>query len=330
MNRVFISYRSADGKKDADRLCADLSRLYGADQIFFDKQDLRGGMAWRSAIEQALGTRPVVLLLITPALLDEQHPEGGRRIDRDDDPIVSEMRTARASGAIIVPLLTEGTLMPPMRDWPAALRFIPEAHALKLRTDDWADDVDRIVEDLTRHGIAPPRSGPVPQPLLQAPPGQPLHRSVLQRVQRAFMWVGAFFVALIVLAIVFDDDSNDLLGTWQSIDAQGRALSVHIDRQGEEFVLTSDPVPVNRDLGWQAYAQRLRAQGIALDRLVYTARGPWNPQLLEGPMEVRSAAGSDPLDTGSLTLKPGSDRRSLEGELWSNGSQSAEPLLLRR
>lgn len=329
MNRIFISYRSADGKKDADRLCADLSRLYGADQVFFDKQELRGGVAWRDAIEQTLGTRPVVLLLITPALLDEQHPEGGRRIDRDDDPIASEMRTARESGAVIVPLLTEGMLMPPVRDWPAALRFIPEAHALKLRTDDWADDVERIVEDLTRHGIAPQRTGPTPQTLAAAP-RPPLHRSVLQRVQRAFMWVGALFVTLIVLAIAFDDGSGDLAGTWQSIDPQGRALSVHIARQGEEFVLTSDPVPVNRDLGWQAYAQRLRAQGIALDRLVYTARGPWNPQLLEGPMEVRSAAGSDPLDTGSLTLKPGSDGRSLQGELWSNGSQSAEALLLRR
>ena len=74
----------------------------------------------------------------------------------------------------------------------------------------------------------------------------------------------------------------------------------------------------------------ITASGIALDALVYTARGPWNPQLLEGPLQVRSAAGSEPLDTGSLTLKPGSDGRSLQGELWSNGSQSAEALLLRR
>jgi hypothetical protein len=329
MNRVFISYRSADGKKDADRLCADLSRLYGADQVFFDKQDLRGGMAWRGAIEQALGTRPVVLLLITPALLGEAHPEGGRRIDRDDDPIASEMRAARESGALVVPLLTEGTAMPPARDWPAALRFITESHALKLRTDDWADDLERIVDDLTRHGIAPPHAGATPQPLVPAAK-LPLHRSLLHRVQRAFMWVGAFVVGLIVLGVVLDDDSDDLAGTWQAIDAQGRALSVHIAKDGEEFVLTSDPVPVSRDLAWQAYAQRLRAQGIALDALVYTARGPWNPQLLEGPVEVRSAAGSEPLDTGSLTLKPVSDGSRLQGELWSNGSQAAEALLLRR
>lgn len=43
MNRIFISYRSSDGKKDADRLCADLSRLLGDEQVFFDKQDLEGG-----------------------------------------------------------------------------------------------------------------------------------------------------------------------------------------------------------------------------------------------------------------------------------------------
>ncbi len=327
MNRVFISYRSADGKKDADRLCADLSRLYGPEQVFFDKQDLHGGMAWRGAIEQALGTRPMVLLLITPALLGEAHPEGGRRIDRDDDPIVGEMRTAQASGAVVVPLLTEGTPMPPARDWPAALRFITEAHALKLRTDDWADDIERIVDDLARHGIAPQHSGLAPQPLAARPS---LHSSLLHRVQRVFMWVGAVVVGLIVLAVLLDDNNDDLVGTWQAIDAQGHALSVHIVKQGEEFMLTSDPVPVDRNLEWQAYAQRLRAQGIPLRALVYTARGPWNPQLLEGPVEVRSADGSEPLDTGSLTLKPVSDGSRLQGELWSNGSQAAEALLLRR
>lgn len=329
MNRVFISYRSADGKKDADRLCADLSRLFGADQIFFDKQDLRGGAAWRSAIEQALGTRPVVLLLITPALLGEAHPDGGRRIDRDDDPIVGEMHTAREAGALIVPLLTEGTLMPPAREWPAKLRFITEAHALKLRTDDWADDLDRIVEDLARQGIAPQVSAPVPQPLMPAAK-PPLHRSVLQRVQRAFMWVGAFFVGLIVLAIVLDDDSNGLMGTWQSIDGQGRALPVHVVKEGEQFVLTSDAVPVNHAPEWQAYAQRLRAQGVVISGFIYTARGPWNANVLQGAVEVRSVEGHGPLDTGTLSLQRGSDGRSLHGQLWSNGSQSAEPILLRR
>ena len=62
MNRIFISYRASDGKKDADRLCADLSRLYGADQVFFDKQqDLAQRQQkeqQRAALERAEENRP--------------------------------------------------------------------------------------------------------------------------------------------------------------------------------------------------------------------------------------------------------------------------------
>jgi len=164
MNRIFISYRSSDGKKEADRLCADLSRLYGADQVFFDKQDLKGGASWRSAIEAALGTKPVMLLLMTPDLFGVEHSDGGRRIDRDDDPIRGELLAAQANGATIVPLLTEGMLMPASASLPPPLRFLTESHALKLRTEDWATDLDKLVTDLRAHGIVP-LAGPGPEPV---------------------------------------------------------------------------------------------------------------------------------------------------------------------
>ena len=43
MNRIFVSYRNSDGFKDANRLAVDLNRVFGKDQVFLDKQDLRGG-----------------------------------------------------------------------------------------------------------------------------------------------------------------------------------------------------------------------------------------------------------------------------------------------
>lgn len=103
MTRSFISHRSSDGRKDADRLCADLSRLLGDEQVFFDRQDLQGGGSRSDAIGATLGTRPVVLLFITPDLPGMVHPEGGRRIDRADDPIRNELLTAQHGGAIVKP-----------------------------------------------------------------------------------------------------------------------------------------------------------------------------------------------------------------------------------
>lgn len=163
MNRIFISYRTSDAKKDAHRLAVDLERIFGDEQVFFDKHDLRGGAAWRESIGQALGQRPVVLVLMTPDLVGAAHPEGGRRIDREDDPIRSELVAAQAHGALVMPLLTEGMTMPGRTVLPPDLHFLAEAHALKLRTDDWAHDLGKLVADLKRQGIAAraePEAGP--------------------------------------------------------------------------------------------------------------------------------------------------------------------------
>ena len=43
---------------------------------------------------------------------------------------------SKAAGAVIVPLFTEGTSAPAMAELPDALRFLKEAHALKLRLAD--------------------------------------------------------------------------------------------------------------------------------------------------------------------------------------------------
>jgi TIR domain len=348
MNRIFISYRSSDGKKDADRLCADLSRLYGADQVFFDKQDLRGGHSWRSAITGALGTRPVVLLLVTPELLGMAHPEGGRRIDRDDDPIRGEVLTAQANGATIVPLLTEGMVMPSTADIPQPLRFLKEAHALKLRTEDWADDLDKIVADLATHGI---------HPLAPRDPVRPEKRSWLQRMQRGFMWIGGVFVGLIVIGLLVPEDeeavppspppyaaatppsppgqsTRDVSGLWWSIDEDNRRLRVQLTVNNGAIQLQTDAFPIAWYPRWQAYAQSVREMGLIVNDVRYVGQGVVTDVMgvprIEIPFQALTGDGRGPLDTGSVVLTASADGHELTGQLWSNSEQAETPLRLVR
>ncbi len=348
MNRIFISYRASDGKKDADRLCADLSRLYGADQVFFDKQDLRGGHSWRSAIMAALGTKPVVLLLVTPELLGMAHPEGGRRIDRDDDPIRGEVLTAQAHGATIVPLLTEGVSMPATGDIPPPLRFLKEAHALKLRTEDWADDLAKIVADLDTHGI---------QPLVPRDPERPEKRTWLQRMQRGFMWIGGIFVGLIVIGLLVPEDdvsvppspppsaaatpapapvhaARDVSGLWWSIDEDNRRLRVQFTVNNGAIQLQTDAFPIAWYPRWQAYAQGVREMGLIVNEVRYVGQGVLTDVMgtprIEMPVQAVTADGRGPLDTGSLVLTASVDGRELTGQLWSNGEQAETPVRLLR
>lgn len=366
MNRIFISYRSSDGKKDADRLCADLSRLLGEDQVFFDKQDLQGGSSWRDAINATLGTRPVVLLLITPDLFGMVHPEGGRRIDRDDDPIRNELLTAQHSGAIIVPLLTEGTLMPSASSVPEPLRFINEAHALKLRTDDWAKDVERILDDLRAHGIKP-REAPGTDRLKQ--PVQ----AVLQKVQRWLMYIGGGFVALIALGFIMSDDEppiptteatnpgapptpasapqqanvqslsgspaanvveQNVSGIWWSIDEDNRRLRVLLTVNTDTVELQTDAFPVSWYPHWVDYAQSVRGMGLVVTDVRYVGRGVLTHVMgtprIEIPFQAVTGDGRGPLDSGSVVLTASADGHELTGQLWSNGEQANTPLRLVR
>lgn len=347
MNRIFISYRSSDGKKDADRLCADLSRLYGEDQVFFDKQDLRGGHSWRSAITQALGTQPVVLLLVTPELLGMAHPEGGRRIDRDDDPIRGEVLTAQTHGATIVPLLTEGMLMPATADMPEPLRFLKESHALKLRTEDWSSDLDKIVTDLATHGIRPK----------VRPDPEPVKRSWMQRMQSGFMWIGGIFVGLMAIGLLLPDDgekplptqpplvstppspvpapnARDVSGMWWSIDEDNRRLRVQFTVINGAIELQTDAFPVSWYPEWQAYAQGVRGQGLIVNDVRYIGTGVLSQVMgvprIEIPYQAVTGDGRGPLDTGSVVLNASADGRELTGQIWSNGEQAESPLRLVR
>lgn len=204
MNRIFISYRSSDGKKDAARLAADLNERFGEQLVFYDKQDLLGGSSWRDAINATLGSQPVVLVLVTHDLIVAAHPEGGRRIDREDDPIRGELLTARNSGAVILPLLTDGMQMPSGQQLPAPLQFFSEAHARPLRTDDWNSDLQRIVDDLKAHRIlagAPASAAPTVQPLVAS-----TTRALVTRVQRWLMYVGGAMVALVGIGLMLPQD----------------------------------------------------------------------------------------------------------------------------
>lgn len=366
MNRIFISYRSSDGKKDADRLCADLSRLYGDDKVFFDKQDLRGGTSWRGTIGSALDAQPVVLLLITPELMGMAHPDGGRRIDREDDPIRNELLAARQAHATVIPLLTEGMQMPPVASVPEPLRFITESHALKLRTDDWPADLQRVVDDLGAHGIHPVQPTPSPSPQAPGPAAHP----VVRRLQKGLMIFGGIMAALLAIGLMWPEEPApiatdeadrpplqaaatgeseaaapaaeapeatappDTAGVWWSINNEQRRLRVQFTVNADAIELQTDAFPVSWYPHWVAYARSVRDMGLVVTDVRYVGRGVLTHVMgvprIEMPVQAFTADGRGPLDTGSVVLSASADGRELTGELWSNGEQAATPLRLVR
>ena len=100
----------------------------------------------------ALGTKPIVLALITPDYFGAVDG-AGRRIDRADDPVGEELLAAFEANAQIIPLLSESVKMPPAGSLLARLQPITSRHALRHRSEDWNNDLLRLVEDLVRAGV---------------------------------------------------------------------------------------------------------------------------------------------------------------------------------
>ena len=244
--------------------------------------------------------------------------------------------------------------MPLASELPADLGFVTEAHALKLRTEDWAHDFARLVGDLEAHGIRP-RAGHGAGDARRKRPGAGWVK-----------WTAGIFAALFFIGFLqqFDgmgpgpepdvsrihaepppaaaalpsdpvkplpDALGPLDGQWIAIDAQGRRTGVTMRQQGGVVELVSERMPVSRYPDWQAYAQRMLMQhGIVVQDIVYRGTGSITPAGLDIAIEVYTGDGRGPLDTGNLTLVRGDDGRQLEGSLWSNGAQAQQPIRMLR
>jgi hypothetical protein len=153
--RIFISYRSSDGRDKATALARDLGQRFGDATVFLDKADLRGGSLWRDEVARTLGRKVALLLLLTPDLLGAVDDSGQPRISDPDDPVKRELAAALANGAQVIPVLCDGVDAPPDSDrLPAPFNRLAEFTWRRLRAYDWAGDVQRLADDLLALGIA--------------------------------------------------------------------------------------------------------------------------------------------------------------------------------
>ena len=355
MNRIFISYRTIDGAKDASRLADDLGRVFGDDQVFLDRQDLRGGSSWRQEITRAIGHRPVVLLLITPCFAAARYPDGRLRLHDADDPVRLEVESAIEAGAVLMPLRVDGTPMPQADDLPPSMHALTERHALPLRTDDWSRlDLPRIISDIERLGVA--RAG------TPAPPPPRMN---------ALRWALAAAVLLVTLAGVHYASRDDLVlpptaagprgaslpsspepprplevkaaepapgrleGRWLLTTADGDRIPLSVRQQGERLLLRSEPVRIDNDPDWRAYLDTLAAMKAGpLTHILFTAEGRLSADRADLAVVIASAEergeGSFVVDTGHLDLRVGPEGRVMAGSLQLNSGERDTVVLARQ
>lgn len=152
---LFLSYRRIDSGGYAGRLSDALEARFGAGSVFHDVEAIRPGTDFTLAIEAAIASASVVLVLIGDDWIDARDATGTSMLDRADDFVRIEVATALASGKTVLPLLVEGAKMPAVADLPPDLHRLARQQALELSDSRWAHDIERLIETLRRCGVMP-------------------------------------------------------------------------------------------------------------------------------------------------------------------------------
>ncbi len=312
--RIFISYRTTDGADKATALARGLGRVFGDDQVFLDKDDLRGGSRWAAEIGRTLGARPVLLLLLTPGLLGAVDAQGRRRIDDPQDPVRQEVATALAAGAELIPLLADGVDALPAGDpLPPPLDRLGEHTWRRLRAYDWDADVQRVVHDLRALGVMP---------------------AAARRRRAGLVAAAGLLVAGGAALGWWRLRDPGVPGRWQATMGSDQ-VDVELRLQGDKLLLESHPMDIRANPYWAEYRSFWREQtGQDLDTLRYRGEGqlhapPGGPVSVDIALRVVTVPGESEVDGGNLFATLTSAGR-LEGRRWLNGAQAEQPAVLQR
>lgn len=325
--RIFISYRSSDGKDKATALARDLGAVFGDAAVFLDKDDLRGGSRWRAEVQQLLDQRPVLLLLMTPQLLSAIDSAGRLRIEDPDDPVRRELADALEANAQIVPLLCDGfDASPAANELPPPFDQIGERTWRKLRAYDWQGDVQRLIDDLRALGVP---ALVATEPVV-ARPASP---------RRGWLVAGLAGLAAAGIAVWFTlrpSAPQGVTGEWATtVDGQP-SMSFVFRFEADKLVLTSKPVPIADRADWAEYRAFWRERGGAeLTHIVYRGEGalradPGVPAAIDVALTLVSSPGDVAVDSGNLSARLAADGASMNGTLWLNSAQADRPVVLRR
>jgi hypothetical protein len=156
MAQVFISYRRDDTAGQAGRLAHDLIERFGRGSVFMDIDAISPGVDFEQRIHEALTACDVVLVLIGDEWMSARTPDGRRRLEQAEDFVRKEVAAALARDDVtVVPVLVEGTPMPPPGELPDDVSPLVRRNAFELSNSRWDYDVGRlaaVIEEAERRG----------------------------------------------------------------------------------------------------------------------------------------------------------------------------------
>jgi len=179
MKGIFISYRREDAAGYAGRLYDRLAAHFGTDRVFMDVEGIEPGVDFVEALERAVGSCEVLIVIIGKDWL-AVGSAGKRRLDDPADFVRIETAAALARNIRVVPVLVDDAEMPRADQLPKDLASLARRQAVELSHKQWdatSAELIHALEKILNAGkqrvaeTAPPESEP-PSPVLLAMQGR--------------------------------------------------------------------------------------------------------------------------------------------------------------
>jgi hypothetical protein len=208
-NPIFISYRRDDSEGEAGRLFDDLTREFGAKNVFMDVAGIRPGVDFVKAIETNVADCGVLLAVIGPTWATITNAHGLRRLDDPSDFVVLEIASALKREVPVIPVLVHAAKMPTPDQLPESLKDFSHRNSVELSHTRWPTDVSLLVEALKSYVV--PTKDTTPEPVhanvpVQLPPphqpGAPAAVSPKPNRSSSVRWIAALAGVVIVAAAV--------------------------------------------------------------------------------------------------------------------------------
>lgn len=169
MDGIFISYRRDDSAGYAGRLYDRLAGHFGPQRVFMDVEGIAPGLDFVEAIEQAVASCQVLIVMIGDEWSTGKDAAGRRRLDDPHDFIRLETGTALKRNIRVVPVLVGGAVMPRADELPDDVKALTRRQAIEINHKQWDASSGELIKAL--EGILMVRA-PV-KPAVAAPPVEP-------------------------------------------------------------------------------------------------------------------------------------------------------------
>lgn len=147
---IYISYRRDETSGYAGRLYDGLAANFGRSNVFLDAEASEPGIDFIEAIDQAIASCGVLVLLIGSGWLTAVDATGRPRLENPNDFVHLEIASALRRDLPIFPVLLDGASMPTEEQLPRDIAPLARLCGHELSTSRWDFDVARLLDQLER------------------------------------------------------------------------------------------------------------------------------------------------------------------------------------